>query len=195
MSQSREVHTRGVIINRFSSGEGSVRVHLFTQELGLVSALAKSGREERSKLRPHLTVGTLGNFDLVQGRDTWRLVGAVGTVNTYFALQGNEAAQDMSARVLSLLRQLVRGEERDDELFSAVWHFFSALAEIPRGMLIHAERLVILQILAALGYVSKEAVPQQASLTFSIESLQSLLTLEAGMKGAIQEGFVASGLL
>ena len=109
MSQSREVHTKGIIINRFSSGEGSVRVHIFTESLGLVGALAKSAREERSKLRPHLTVGTFGNFDLVQGRETWRVTGAVRTKNSYFDLQGNPDAQDMCARVLSLLRQLVRG--------------------------------------------------------------------------------------
>ena len=71
----------------------------------------------------------------------------------------------------------------------------SAIGDVPQDMLVHAERLVILQILAALGYVSREAVPGQADLNFSLESLQSLLSVEAGMKGAIKEGFVASGLL
>lgn len=195
VSPHREVHTKGIIINRFSSGEGSVRVHIFTESLGLVGALAKSAREERSKLRPHLTVGTFGSFDLVQGRETWRVTGAVGTIHSYFSLIGNPAAQDRCARVLSLLRQLVRGEECDEALFSVVWHFLIAVGDVPQDMLVHAERLVVLQILAALGYVSKEAVPDQANLTFSLESLQSLMAVEVGMRGAIQEGFVASGLL
>ena len=56
MLQKREVHTRAIVIARRSAGEGSVRVSLYTEELGLVSALVTSAREERSKLRPHLMV-------------------------------------------------------------------------------------------------------------------------------------------
>lgn len=195
MSKAHDVQTRGVVISRYSSGEGSVRVNIFTEQLGLIGALAKSAREERSKLRPHLTVGTFGHFDLVQGANTWRVVGAVGTQNYYFAFKSAEK-QRAAARVLSLLRQLINGEERDEALFAVVWDFLSALSRVQDEHVVRAERLVVLQILAALGYVSKEAVPApQETFDYSVRAFQELEPLEKEMRTAIKNGFVASGLL
>lgn len=195
MSKVHDVQTRGIVISRFSSGEGSVRVHVYTEALGLVSALAKSAREERSKLRPHLTVGTFGHFDLVQGTNTWRVVGAVKTQNYYFAFTSKEK-QHSAARVLSLLRQLITGEEKDERLFKSVWEFLSALNEVADEHVVRAERLVVLQVLGALGYVSKEAVPTlKEEFDYSVRAFQELEAIEKEMQRAIKNGFVASGLI
>ena len=195
MSKVHDIQTRGIVISRFSSGEGSVRVSIFTEQLGLVGALAKSAREERSKLRPHLTVGTFGHFDLVQGVNTWRVVGAVGTQNYYFAFKTKER-QRAAARVFSLLRQLITGVEKDETLFKGVWDFLRALNEVPDEHIVRAERLVVLQILAALGYVSKEAVPTlKEEFDYSIRAFQELEAVEVEMQKAIKNGFVASGLI
>ena len=42
---SREITVRGVVIGRRPIGEGSARISLYTDALGLVSAVAKSARE------------------------------------------------------------------------------------------------------------------------------------------------------
>lgn len=195
MSKVHDIGTRGIIINRFSSGEGSVRVHIFTESFGLISALAQSVREERSKLRPHLQVGTFGYYDLVRGARSWRVVGAVETKNYYFS-HGNQKVQSAAARVLSLLRQLVTGEERDESLFRCVWNFFSALSFITNDTAVRAERFVVLQILAALGYVAKEAVPTlEEEFDYSVAALHALESFESDMRRAIKNGFVASGLI
>lgn len=190
-----EVQTRGIVVSRFSSGEGNTRVHIFTEDLGLISVFARSAREERSKLRPHLTVGTFGHFDLVRGVGGWRVVGAVETKNAYFACIGNAAAQTAAARFLSLIRQLIQGEERDAELFVGMWGFFSALSSLQGTLLVHLERFATLQMLSKLGYVSPSAVPGAISFDYSLESIQSLVPLERQIADAIKEGFVASGLL
>jgi len=195
MLKKHEVGTRGVVISRASSGEGSVMVSIFTEELGLVSAIAKSAREERSKLRPHLQVGTFGFFDLVEGVAVWRVIGAVKTKNYYFAFRNTPKAQEAAARLLSLLRQLIHGEERDSELFEIVWNFLVALESIPDDMLVFAERFAVLQTLAALGYVSKETVPHAERYDYSEEALRTLLPQEKQMIVDIKNGFVASGLV
>src|SRR3989338_10140885 len=86
MSGKRELTTRGIVVGRRSAGDGSVRVFLYSEALGLVSAIAKSAREERSQLRSHLQWGTYGNFMLVLGKETWRVKGVSHTANIFFEL-------------------------------------------------------------------------------------------------------------
>lgn len=196
MSKSHDVGTRGIVINRFSSGEGSVRVHLFTEKFGLISSLAQSAREERSKLRPHLQVGTFGNFNLVNGARTWRVVGAVDTKDFYFSSTGNPNVQHASARVMSLLRQLISGEEKDGDLFESVWNFLTSLETITDSTIARAERLVVLQILASLGYAGKDTVPPlDETFNYSESSLNALEAYDTRMHQAIKDGFTASGLI
>ena len=195
MSGKHEVQTRGIVLSRFSSGEGSVRAIIFTEALGLVSTLAKSAREERSKLRPHLTVGTYGHFGFVRGAQVWRLVGATETRNTYFALSGRPKAQYASARFLSLLRTLIQGEERDEELFAHAWNFMCALESVPDELLVHVERFATLAVLASLGYVSKDAVPGAPDFDYTPSAIEALVPLEKQIATAIQNGFSASGLI
>lgn len=195
MSRSHEIKTRGIVVGRFSAGEGSVRVQLFTEELGLVVAIAKSGREERSKLRPFLTVGTFGYFDLVRGAHALRVTGVTGAHNIYFLVSKYEEKQVVSARVLSLFRQLITGEERDEVLFMHMWRFLHALHYIPSEHLVQCERFVVLQILAALGYVSKAVVPDVGVDEYTDSLYMQLATDERDMQKAIREGLMASGLL
>lgn len=195
MYVKREVTTEGIIIGRHAAGEGSVRVSLYTQELGLVSGLAKSAREERSKLRMHLQVGTCGAFTLVKGRDVWRVTGATGTQNPHFELSGNTAAQEASARVLGVMRQFVRGESIDPYLFTVLSRFFEALQKIENEHVAAAEGVAVLRILAALGYVredefTKEFLPAE----YHADMLTRAGAMRAPLIRTINEAIAASGL-
>ena len=157
MSKSPEVTTRAVIIGRMSVGDGSVRVLAYTESHGLLFAIAKSAREERSKLRPHTQVGTYGHYTFVHGAaHGWRLVGAVDTTNTHFA-RGDHEAQAAVARVLSIVRQLVHGEEVNDALFEALWNFMCSVEDVDAKLARALEHVAVLRIVAALGYVSSDA--------------------------------------
>jgi hypothetical protein len=194
-STNREITLRGIVVARRSSGEGSVRVSLYTDALGLVSALAKSAREERSKLRPHLQVGTLGTFTLVKGRDVWRITGALNAENSYFALAGKPEAQAASARVLSIVRQFVRGEGSDPYLFSALFDFFRALSGMGMEDMPAAECVAILRLLAALGYIGED--PRMAPFLKISYAPALLADAKASRKYLVQfinEGIAVSGL-
>lgn len=146
MSAKREVTTRGIVIGRTQAGEGSLRAHLYTEELGLVSAIAKSAREERSKLRAYLTTGTCGMYSLVRGREYWRVTGAVGAVHSLMRRDPEE--QGASARVIGVVRQLVHGEGANAALFAAFWEFLHNTNPLV------AEHRAVAHILASLGYVA-----------------------------------------
>lgn len=195
MSQSREVTTRGVVIGRAQAGEGSVRIFLYTEEKGLVGALAKSAREERSKLRPHLQIGSYGSYTLVKGSYDWRLVGAVDTNNSYFLLSEKKEAQEASARVLSVLRQLIQGEDMNTNLFQTLWNFLSVLATLSPEEIYIAERLAMVRILSSLGYVpTLRNIPHLEGDTFEVASLQELGPFKKELVKTINDAVLASGL-
>ncbi|HEY4493311.1 MAG TPA: recombination protein O N-terminal domain-containing protein [Candidatus Paceibacterota bacterium] len=68
--------TRALVLSERASGEASKVFTLFTRELGLVYAYARSVREVRSKLRYNLPLYSHTLVSLVPGREYWRLVGA-----------------------------------------------------------------------------------------------------------------------
>ncbi len=192
---AREITARGIIVARRSSGEGSVRVSVYTDALGLIAAVAKSAREERSKLRPHLQVGALGTFTFVKGRDVWRVTGAVDTKNVYFEVGGAKKTQETAARVIAAVRQFVRGEGNDPYLFSTLFDFFRSLPKISEERVIDAECLVMLRSLAALGYVREDPrMMDFLEIAYDDSMLQKTHASRTFLVRLINEGISASGL-
>ena len=190
----REVHTRGIVVSRRAAGEGSVRVELYTEELGLVSAIAKSAREERSKLRPHLLVGTRGTYSLVRGKEVWRLTGAVKTKNFAFECVDDEG-RCAGARLVSVVRQFVHGEGTDEGLFDALWNFYEVLSDLPPTHVAAAERIAVLQLLSSLGYVPQDPEIQKYLVAaYKDDVLSDAERDRRTLVTAINEGFAASGL-
>ncbi len=192
---SREITVRGILIARRSIGEGSVRVSIYTDSLGLIVALAKSAREERSKLRAHLQEGTVGSYTLVKGRDAWRVTGAVDTRNAYFACGDSPKIKEAVARVMATVRQFVRGEGSDPYLFSVLSNFLRATNGFANDEIMHAECLAVLRMLAALGYVETKNGTEQF---FSTDYGEKLLALAAKERPrlirTINESIAVSGL-
>ncbi len=195
MSLRSDITTRAIVLLRTSAGEGSVRVLLYTETLGLVIALATSAREERSKLRSHLQVGTLGTFSLVRGRDVWRAVGATDTQNTYFTLSGRRKAQEAAARVLASVRQFVHGEGPDPYLFSVLSEFLSSVVSIEDSHVSGAECVAVLRILSALGYVREDSATKEfLSVSYDTATLARALGARPLLVRTVNEAIGASGL-
>jgi DNA repair protein RecO len=194
MSLKREVHTRGVVLAERTVGEGSVRILLYTEELGLVRAVAKSAREERSKLRAYLVSGTRGTYSLVKGKAEWRVTGAVGCKTTFYEISSRET-HECAARVLSLVRQFVHGEGRDEGLFIALWELLESLPTLKVEDLRIAEYVAVLRILAALGYVAAtDGVEEFMSTEYTAALLARASARRRDLVKLINRGLGASGL-
>ena len=180
MSKSYDITTRAVVLARRTLGEGSVRAALYTEDFGLVYAAARSAREERSKLRPHLLVGSFGTYTIVRGKQEWKLVGAVETKNAYFELAAHTELQRASSRVVGIVRSLVQGEECNTDLFAALWSYLSTLSSESEMSIEYTERRVVARILCALGYVAADT---------------ALLSDERELTRRINEAFAASSLV
>ena len=189
----REVHTRAVVIAWRGAGEGSARVLLYTEELGLVRAVVKSAREERSKLRPYLIPGTRGHYSLVKGQAEWRITGVGGAHTTYYECASDNAR--MSAeRVLSLVRQFVQGEGKDEELFAALYEFLESLSALDQEDIQIAEYVAVLRVLAALGYVAKGDAAAFMSAEYTAALIVRARQERKNLVSLINRGISASGL-
>jgi DNA repair protein RecO (recombination protein O) len=151
--------TRGVIVSSSAYREADRIISIYTEDFGLVSAVAAGVRRSHSKLRYHAQDYSVRAFSLVRGRDLWRFVGAEELEDRVSAESRLPAeAQAAYARVLSLIRRLIRGEERNEGVFSALFDLHRLLAKgIPADDFSALETLAVFRILHALGYVRAAA--------------------------------------
>lgn len=143
--------TRGFILGSVPSGEASKLYHIYTEDFGLIFAKAQSVRLLTSKLRFNLEEYSFGTFSLVRGREVWRLTGASEKVtHARFAR--------IHARVFTLVRRLVQGEEKNPELFNTLEFMMSGIpSEAPEDM-IAFESLILIHVLSSLGYIDAKVL-------------------------------------
>jgi recombinational DNA repair protein (RecF pathway) len=195
MSSGPKLIVHGIVVGKSPVGDGSVRAHIYTDALGLISAYAKSAREERSQLRAHLEVGTHGYFYLVRGKNFWRLTGASKTMNAHFMLSEKKGAQEALSRVLSFVRQFVRGEGSDPYFYSALSHFVIEAPRISEEKVRGLECLTVLRMLATLGYVEdSRQVGPFLNLPYDESLLARVREARPALLKAINDGITASGL-
>lgn len=148
-------HTEALVLGGEPSGEGSRRLTLFTRELGLLSAVATSVREERSKLRYGLQDFSYTMVSLVRGRAEWRVTNAALAANLAVSFRDFSEARELLARIAKLLRRLLTGEEKNEPLFRAVYEPFAYLEQNRNPACVaQIEVVLVLRILSLLGYLA-----------------------------------------
>ena len=158
--------TEGFVLGSVNIGEANQYLSLFTKDLGLVKATARSVREERSKLRYSLQHFSYSSFSLVRGRNVWRITGAQEKYNIYHDFKGDREKQQMLARIFSLLQRLLAGEEKNEILFNILESGCLFLKEnkLTSELLYTTECILALRVLHTLGYVG------------DVESLKNVVT-------------------
>src|SRR5438477_10420140 len=119
-------HTEGIILGSKNFGEAGKYYHIFTRDLGMISASAQGVRKMSSKLRFVLTDYAYIKVDLVEGRDFWRVTSASKT-NMLEDLPKHSARFLTVSNISRLLRRLLRGEEKNEKLFLELFHGLNIL--------------------------------------------------------------------
>ena len=135
--------TRGFILGSGPSGEASKIYVIYTEDFGLIRAKAQGVRLIQSKLRYNLEDFSFCSLSLVRGKEVWRL-----TRSESLGGEGTKENRLVRARVLSLVRRLVQGEERNDDLFKCL--LMLEKEDIKETDILEA-------ILSALGYLDLSA--------------------------------------
>lgn len=152
----RKHHTKGIVISSKIEGGDSKRINLFAEKFGLISARVQGARMLRSKLRNSSQDLSLGEFSLVHGKSSWRLVGARADKNYFEIFRNNSEKLKIAGNVLNLVRKLAGEEEGQPQLFSIVSNFLKFLEKAEEEKITLAECLVLLKILNNLGYMKHD---------------------------------------
>jgi recombinational DNA repair protein (RecF pathway) len=146
-------HTDAFVLNIQPRKEADVVLTLFTEQFGLVYAVAAGARYLKSKLRYTLQKGGLIYVTLVQGKAGWRATNASFKETVRYANQ--KELMPVYVRILALVERLVKGEEQHRDLFLIILSFHNFVLESKNADFIHeAEIVTVYRIINALGYCS-----------------------------------------
>ena len=145
--------TDAFLIGSRDSGESSRIYYLFTRDLGLVHAYARSVREGKGKLRYHLEGGVLITVSLIRGREYWRIVGADSSLGT----QENFYHRRAYAKVFDLLSRFLGVETGSANLFDELASSYRETLKLkwPSTEADRLKELLSLRTLDHLGYVGE----------------------------------------
>lgn len=148
--------TDGFVLKSVPSGEADKFFFIVTRDLGLIVATAKSVRKVGSKLSNGLEDFSRSLFSFVRGRHAWKVTSVKPHFNSYRKIQGDKQKQLLWVRILSLVRRLVKGEEKHEEIFLLLENLFShlSLRRYSDAELLAIESITILELLSLLGYMN-----------------------------------------
>lgn len=176
-------HTRAVILKSTPMREANKMFWLFTEELGLIVAIATGIRKPGAKLAGQLTDYGFINVDLVRGRDVWRLVSASEDFNPLLGKIGDPLARSY-VRTLATLERFLIDEGIHTELYAHIEECARYIAVTTVDAKTY-DTLAIWRTFVHLGYI---AVEEHEVNLFTLPFATALAVLdEATMKRFIMQ--------
>jgi DNA repair protein RecO len=142
--------TQGFILGGFESGEVDTFYYIYTQDFGLLGILATGVRMQKSKFRYTLQPHSHIEIGFVKGKSTLRL--------THAQLLGRTKTVEQNillARLFERLRRMVKGEEKNDDLYELLESFFKYVTdtkELTPQDKYSLELMFAMRLLDSLGY-------------------------------------------
>ncbi len=190
--------TRGIVIQGLPYREADKYYYLFTKDLGLILASAKSVRKIESKLRFGLNDYSVGEFSLIRGREYWKITGVKETENLSHSFIESPEKRIILARVLSMTQKLVAGEEINTALFTVLDDAFKFLKSFSGNNeeIKVFEVVLMLRILSILGYGQRGEIYDSFvdTTAWSGTLLNDAIPLANQMREEIQKALEASQL-
>jgi recombinational DNA repair protein (RecF pathway) len=150
---SRQYITRAIVCGSKQNMTSDKSYLLFTEELGMLWAVAKSVRVEKSKQRCALQDFSIIRVSLVQGRAAWR-IGSVEALSNPFLASDSRVSRGGVSFVVKKLRQYVHGESALLEVFvDAVDTLETLSAKNDLNIIATYQKVFEFRLLAELGYI------------------------------------------
>ena len=169
--------TLGFVIGSLPYGEANRYIYIFTKDLGLVGASARSVRSLKSKLRYGLQEFSKSRVSLVKGKQSWRVTNAFFEKNLFDSFRHDPNKLQVSARIFLLLKRLLAGEEKNEPLYAIVADALDFLERenLTPDELKNFECILVLQVTENLGYLAlTENLKKYSSGALSKEIVSSI---------------------
>ncbi len=149
--------TQALVCGNFEQNTSDKSFLLFTRDIGMLFATAKSVREESSKQRCALQDFSRVRVSLVKGKQGWR-IGSVESTQNDFSLAKDRDVRGSVVLLYRLLRRFIRGEEAFPDLFDFT---VEALDEVlhPQTNRRLLDLYIQIRLMSMLGYVDDSAIP------------------------------------
>jgi DNA repair protein RecO (recombination protein O) len=146
-----EVRTRALVLRTFDHGESDRRVHLYSEALGRVSAIAKGARRSRRRFPGTLEIFALLDVQLVlPPRSALLRLDSAGLERAFEGLVADLGRYAIACQLLELLDRYTGEHEANPDLFRFAVGVLEVLdGEQPDRLL---ALLVLAKTLARLGY-------------------------------------------
>ena len=144
--------TDAFVITSKENGEADRIFKLYTKDFGMIFAISKGVRHLKSKLNPHLGIGSKVKISLVKGKEFWRLIEAVRYEEKNTSIQSKRHF----AKIMAVVSRLVQGEEKNLEVYNSLLGLHESLFDLSIKCLEGLELIASAKILSGLGYSPSE---------------------------------------
>lgn len=145
----RIYQTEGIVLAKKDFGEAERLFYIFTEEFGMIKAIAPGVRYIKSKLRPNLDLFCYNNFSLIMTKDTWKITDA-GEIS----IIKNPEGLKLFAKIAGFLTRMIKGEEKNDFIWKELRGLFSLLNSGVKNIE-DLEVSMLARILNNLGYLAE----------------------------------------
>ena len=186
-------HTNSIVLDTFPTGEADMTILLFTKELGMILAVAKSVRSAKSKLRYSLQIGSVSKVDLVKGKQVWRVISAtpIDRINVL-----DTETRAVVAKAVRFVKRMVDKEKEERGIYSDLESLlFSTKKGHSKEKLAEIELVFYLRSLFGLGYIANNTEFREIlSREYSISELETLPLPRKKILDAIKNAIYESHL-
>lgn len=151
--------TEAIVCGTYDRNTADRSYRLFTRDLGMLYADARSVRKEASKQRQALQDFSRIKVSLIKGKGGWR-IGSVTEIKNYYGQAVDQAARGSVVKVIRVVRRFLAGEEANVTLFDEYIEALEFFATDCMQRLCY-EQVFIQRVLSLLGYIKESDIPKE----------------------------------
>ncbi|KPJ55398.1 hypothetical protein AMJ47_00850 [Parcubacteria bacterium DG_72] len=118
--------TLGFVLTKEDVREADQVFSVFTEDFGKIKALGKAIRKIKSKLRSGIDLFYLSEIEFIQGKNYKTLTDAA-VIGKHKNIRENLQIMEISQRISQAVDTLIKGEEKDERIFSLLKETFKEL--------------------------------------------------------------------
>ncbi len=122
-------NTKGVILEKRGIREADEIITLYTYDFGKIDIIGRSLRKGNSKLKMNTSLFSFVEVGFVQGKSCNRLVDAK-VIHSFGSVKNDLAKMSLFYRVSEIVLSLIRGEEKDKDVFFFILKSFEKIEKM-----------------------------------------------------------------
>lgn len=171
---------------------------MYTEDFGLISAIAKGLRDMKSKLRYSLQELSYGTVALVRGREFWRVTNAATEISLFNKALA-PSLRYILASTLVFVKRFSPGEDKNSDIFESLKQISSFLfrhqKDISAEDAFIIESVTELRIMYSLGYIKNISTNKDIiTEDYSLENIKGWHDEKGAIKRMINEAVQISHL-